>query len=114
MNDSETVTITVNESYVNFSVSKRIEKGASPGSYSVVLNLKSHVDFNGSGIMVYDLLPGNFTITDPAPACSGSKGNIYYWSLDLAARESRTVTYTLEGTGSYSLGDAFVVGVDPR
>ncbi|WP_440953811.1 hypothetical protein ACSAZK_08850 [Methanosarcina sp. Mfa9] len=114
MNDSETVTITVNESYVNFSVSKRIEKGATPDSYSVVLNLTSHVDFNGSGLMVYDLLPGNFTLADPVPACSGSQGNIYCWNLDLAAGESRTVTYTLEGTGRYSLEDAFVVGVDPQ
>ncbi len=114
MNDSEAVTITVNESYVNFSVSKRIEKGAAPDSYSVVLTLTSHVDFNGSGLMVYDLLPDNFTLTDPAPVCSGSQGNIYYWDLDLAAGESRTVTYTLAGTGRYSLGDTFVVGVDPQ
>ncbi len=114
MNDSEAVTITVNESYVNFSVSKRIEKGAAPDSYSVVLNLTSHVDFNGTGLMVYDLLPDNFTLADPAPACSGSQGNIYYWSLDLAAGESRIVTYTLAGTERYSLGDVFVVGVDPQ
>ncbi len=114
MSDSETVTITVNESYVNFSVSKRIEKGASPDSYSVVLTLTSHVDFNGSGLMVYDLLPDNFTIAAPSPACSGFQGNVYYWSLDLAAGESRTVNYTLKGTGSYSFGDAFVVGVDPQ
>ncbi|HII00728.1 TPA: hypothetical protein HA351_03445 [Methanosarcinaceae archaeon] len=114
MSDSETVTINVNESYVNFSVSKKIEKGAAPDSYSVVLTLTSHVDFNGNGLMVYDLLPDNFTLADPAPACSGSQGNIYCWNLDLAAGESRTVTYTLEGTGRYSLGDAFVVGVDPQ
>jgi len=114
LNDSENVTITVNESYVNFIVSKKIEKVASPDSYSVVLTLKSNVDFNVSGLMVYDLLPENFTLSAPVPACSGSQDNIYYWSLDIAAGESEIVTYTLNGMGSYSLGDAFVVGVAPQ
>lgn len=114
MTDSETVAITVNESYVNFSAGKRVEKGAAPDSYSVTLTLTSHVDFNGTGLRVYDLIPENFTLAYPAPDCSGVQGRVCYWSLDLAPGESRTVTYTLEGTGKYSLGDAFVVGVDPQ
>jgi hypothetical protein len=98
---------------MNFSITKRVQQGDSPGNYTVTLNLTSHVDFNATSVRAYDIIPVNFTIASPSPAYNSSQGNIYYWSMYLAAGESKTVTYTLVGNGVYSLQDVFKVGVDP-
>jgi hypothetical protein len=114
LTNSENIIITVNESYTNFRVSKRVQQGDSPGNYTVTLKLTSNVDFNAKGIRAYDLIPADFTMASPIPAYNSSQGSIYYWTMDLAAGENKTVTYNLVGTGSYSLKDAFTVGVDPQ
>jgi hypothetical protein len=114
LSDSEVISITVNEAYLNFSVSKRIEKGFSPDSYTVTLNLESNVDFNSTGLRIYDFIPTNLTLANPTPSFSDSQGRVYYWNLNLAAGENKTVIYELEGTGRYSLREAFTVGVDPQ
>ncbi|NPE28031.1 hypothetical protein HNV12_08660 [Methanococcoides sp. SA1] len=98
---------------MNFSITKTIEPGVSSNSYNVTLSLTSLVDFNKTDVRAYDLIPTNFTISDPIPDYNNSQDNIYYWSLDLVAGESKVINYTLVGNGKYSLTDAFTVGVDP-
>lgn len=110
---SKDVIITVNE-YLNISIAKRIKNQEATDRYNITLSLKSNMQSGESNVRVYDLVPENFTITDPVPDFNGSLGNIYYWSVSLAAGESKTVTYTLTGTGSYSLRKTFIVGVDPQ
>jgi len=114
LEDTETVTITVNDipDFMNFSITKTIEPGATSNSYSVTLNLTSLVDFNKTDARAYDLIPTNFTITDPVPNYNNSQDNMFYWSLDLVAGESKVINYTLVGNGKYSLTDAFTVGID--
>lgn len=117
-NDTADSTVIIGSSpiqlnYTYFSVTKTIEPGASTDNYNVTLNLTSLVDFNKADVRAYDIIPINFTIADPVPNYNGSQSNIYYWSLDLAAGESKTINYTLVGSGKYSLTDTFIVGVDP-
>lgn len=101
------------QSYMNFSIIKTIELGVSSDNYNVTLNLTSLMDFDNMDVRAYDVIPANFTIANSVPNHNGSQSNIYYWSLDLAAGESKNITYTLIGNGEYSMTDAFTVGVGP-
>jgi hypothetical protein len=109
--DSKIVTITVNETYIDVNIIKSIEEGAVSDSYNITLNLTNNAESNMSGIKAYDLIPANFTITDPVPNYNGSQSNIYYWSLDLVPGESKTVTYVVTGNENYYITDLFRTGV---
>ncbi|WP_342304905.1 Ig-like domain-containing protein [Methanolobus sp. ZRKC5] len=113
MNDTEIVTLTVNNvipEFINFSVIKMIESGTSINSFNITLNQTSLVDYNMTGIRVYDIVPVNFTIAGSSPGYNESQNNKYYWNLDLVAGESKNITYVLTGTGEYHVTDLFNTG----
>lgn len=83
-------------------------------NYTVTLNLTNLMNFNQANVSIFDLVPDNFTIVNPVPNYNGSQNNRYYWTMNLTAGESKTITYTLAGTGRYNIRDAFIVGVDPK
>ncbi|WP_445474591.1 FG-GAP-like repeat-containing protein [Methanococcoides methylutens] len=111
LSDFEVVTITVNETYIDVTIFKSIEEGAAADSYDVTLNLTNNAAYNITGMRIYDVIPTNFTLSDPVPVHKGSESDIYYWNVDLVAGESKTITYNLTGSGEYSMIDAFKVGV---
>jgi hypothetical protein len=98
--------------YINCSASKSITPGLAD-NYSISLNLTSMVNFNQTNVKIYDMVPTNFSIVNSTPDYNGSQANIYYWTMNMTAGESRTITYNLSGTGLYRISDLFTVGVDP-
>lgn len=77
-------------------------------------------------VYVYDIVPEGFSISaftsaiqpvnpsNPIAVTTPITGNAYYWDLEqLAAHESKTVTYDVSGSGTYTTSDLYVVGVDP-
>ncbi len=111
LNDSETITITVNETYIDISIIKSIEKGTEADSYNVNLKLTNNAEYNITGIRPYELIPSSFQVSSPAHNYSGPYGNMYYWGLNLAAGESKTVTYAVSANGKYCAKDLFRTGV---
>jgi hypothetical protein len=111
LNDSETITITVNETYIDISIVKSIEKGTEANSYNVTLKLTNNAEYNITGIRTYELILSNFKISSQVHNYSGSYGNMYYWDLNLAAGESKTVTYAVSANQKYCAKDLFRIGV---
>ncbi len=102
---------------------------ASGNNYTVTIKLKNNRSWEAKNVYAYDFYPtgaNGFTASDFNP--SGSYPEISAWNLtiwdvagnvitlgpfDIPAQGMTTITYTLAGSGNYSISDLYIVGVDP-
>ena len=104
-------------------VNKTVTPTATSGVYDISIKVTNVGSDSTPDVIVYDIVSNKFSITSgPTPAANGTTsvsvqgltGTAYWWDVGtLTSGETKTITYTVTGSGEYPLTDLYLVGVDP-
>ncbi|WP_445474593.1 hypothetical protein ACT9XH_09455 [Methanococcoides methylutens] len=105
---------------------KTISKNATDDQYDISLWVHNKGSLKTPPhVVVYDIVPQNFTMVYNDTAYSGStavtvpfQGTAYWWDVgaleaDGTPGNQTYVNYTVSGSGIYSMSDLFILGIDP-